>query len=66
MELSAYMQKTGKSVSGMAGEIGVSAMALRYWLTRKRIPRPGTMSRIVAATGGAVGPADFYDTEAAQ
>lgn len=66
MKLSTYLETTGKSIPTLAGEIGVSSMALRYWAKRQRTPRPEMMAKIAAATNGAVQPNDFFDTEAAE
>lgn len=60
MNLANYIKTSGRSPSDLAADIGVSTMALRYWISGKRIPRPDAMTRIVAATDGMVQPNDFF------
>lgn len=60
MNLSTYLRTTGRTIPSLAAEVGVSAMAIRYWIERKRIPRAEAMARIAVATGGLVQPNDFF------
>lgn len=66
MKLEAYIAETGTKRAAIAQAIGVSEVAIHRYISGTRIPRPETMAKIVAATGGAVQPNDFFDTEAAE
>ena len=61
MKLSTYMKNRKLGAADLAREIGVSPQAVRRYCSGERIPAPEVMRRIVAATGGAVQPNDFYD-----
>ncbi len=58
------MKEKGLRAPEMAVRIGVTEQAVRHYLRGERIPAPEVMRRIVAATGGAVTPNDFYDVSA--
>ena len=66
MKLKTYLTETNTKRGDLAKTIGVTEVAIHRYITGARIPRQETMSRIVAATNGAVQPNDFFDTEAAQ
>lgn len=60
MKLAAYLSSTDVSRDDFARRIGVSGVSVHRYISGVRIPRPDTMARIVAATGGAVQPNDFF------
>ena len=63
MKLAAYMEQNGLDDEAMALLIGgVTAHGVKKWKYGERVPRPAAMSAIAQATGGAVQPADFFDT----
>lgn len=67
MNLADYLTREGIALKQFAGQIGVSAEAVRLYVERKRMPRPGVMAKIVEATNGAVTANDLYaQGEAAQ
>lgn len=66
MKLDAYLSTHGLSQSEFAARIGVSQPAVAKYVAGKRIPHRDVMARIVAETDGLVGPADFYEVEAAE
>lgn len=50
-----------------AQAVGTSHPVVVRWCQGRHVPRPDMMRRIVAVTGGAVTPADFYaDPQAEQ
>lgn len=60
MTLSQYFEHTGDTVEGIARRIGVARWTVVRYAKKGRVPKSDIMSRIVAATKGAVTPADFY------
>jgi DNA-binding transcriptional regulator YdaS (Cro superfamily) len=64
MKLGDYLASKKIPVIEFAAQIGVTPEGLRYWLAGSRTPRPYWMSKIVAATGGAVMPNDFLQEPA--
>lgn len=65
MTLSEWANKQGMTHPQLAERLGVPVETVRKWLRGERIPRPTSMARISEATGGLVGPADFYQAETA-
>jgi transcriptional regulator with XRE-family HTH domain len=61
MKLDAYLKRERLSTAEFAERIGVTAEAVRLYLTGQRIPRPKTVARIAQETGGAVRFRDFFD-----
>ena len=61
MKLSLYLSENGISFEAFAQKLGRSRQAVERYAAGKRIPDRETMPLIAAATGGIVGPADFYD-----
>lgn len=55
-----YRHQHNLSVAEFASRIGISDVtAWRY--ENGRVPDPGVLERIIAATGGAVTPNDYFD-----
>lgn len=61
MTLSDDLQQHDPTAARFAERIGVSPTAIRDHVRGKRHPHPAIMHRIVVATDGAVGPADFLE-----
>lgn len=62
MKLAAWMKENGWSDQKLADALGLKErLTVLYWRKGKSIPQPRTMRRIINLTGGAVGPADFYE-----
>jgi len=62
MKLADYLALTKTSISGFADKIEVKQQTCSRYVSGSRIPHPSVMTRIVAATKGAVQPNDFYVT----
>ena len=60
MTLKAYLSEKGLTYAAFALRIGVTTTAAWRYAAGVRVPRPAVMRRIVEATDGEVGPADFY------
>lgn len=60
MKLSAWLAERDVSQKAFADLIGSSQPQVARFAAGTRIPNRETMLRIIAATGGAVEPADFY------
>jgi transcriptional regulator with XRE-family HTH domain len=63
MKISEYIQQAGMTVAETARSFGCKHQTMQHWVKGDRIPRPATMKKIQAWTGGKVGPKDFYDDE---
>ena len=61
MKLNDYVKSHEMSIAEAARSFGSTNQAMYYWTKGLRIPRPATMKKIQAWTGGKVGPKDFYD-----
>ena len=61
MKLHDHLQEQGISLKEFAARTGVTEMAVRYWVSGKRIPGPDIMRRIMALTDGQVQANDFFD-----
>ena len=61
MKLATYLSEHNMSGASLAARVGVSRQAMARYVAGDRIPVREIMTRIVAVTGGAVTPADFYD-----
>lgn len=60
MKLDEFMKAQNLDFAAMASLIGdCSEHAVKKWFYGERMPRPGQMQRIVAATNGSVTPNDF-------
>lgn len=68
MKLSDYLSGQNESPAAFAAAIGVSRQAVHRYKAGERVPRPEVLSRIRAATNGAVTADDFMPAprEAAQ
>lgn len=67
MTLAEFMKERDLDDEAMAALIGkASAHAVKKWKYGERIPRPDALARISHATGGLVGPADFYALPSAE
>lgn len=66
MKLKTYLKQAGISNRQFGERIGASEFGVRKWAYGERIPRPVTMRKIEEATGGAVGPRDFFNSEPIQ
>src|SRR5271166_4917282 len=66
MELSTYLNQTGKSPASFAAEIGVSATTVYRYILGDRTPRREVLQRILHQTGGLVRPDDFFSTPGAE
>jgi transcriptional regulator with XRE-family HTH domain len=64
MRLIDYLKETGQSQQEFAAKIDARQATVSRWCDGSMMPRPAMMARIVAATGGAVTPADFYPAPA--
>jgi DNA-binding transcriptional regulator YiaG len=60
MKLRKYLDQQKQKPAHFAKQLGVSKVAVHYWLTEERKPKPAVAERIRALTGGAVDFADFY------
>lgn len=61
MTLAEYISDLKVSPEKLAESLdGVSASALRKWISGERIPRKEQMEKIFEVTGGKVSPNDFY------
>jgi len=61
MLLTSYRERERLSRAELAARLGVSVITVSRYERGLRRPTRTVMSRIVAATGGAVQPNDFYD-----
>ena len=61
MKLRDWMAGREVTAKEMAERLGVSRVMITRITRHGQVPRPDVMSRIVAATGGEVGPEDFYE-----
>jgi hypothetical protein len=62
MKLKAYLSDNQITYAAFGQRISVTGEAVRKYAEGLRIPRAAIMPRIVRATKGAVGPADFFET----
>lgn len=60
MKLRTYLSKHEIPAAQFAERLKVTHATVCRYRDGSRIPRPDIMARIVSATVGAVGPADFY------
>lgn len=61
MTLKQYLRLTNHTDAQFAALVGVSQPAVNKWRNGLAVPRPAQMKKIIVATEGAVGPADFFD-----
>jgi len=61
MKLEAWLENTGRTSASFARELGVGPSTVHRLLKRERKPSYEIMEKIIAATGGAVRPDDFFD-----
>jgi transcriptional regulator with XRE-family HTH domain len=59
MILREYLATSGRTLASFAKAIGVSRIAVHYWLAGERMPRMTNLRQIVQETDGAVTPNDF-------
>lgn len=59
MTLAEYLDATGRKVTDVAKETGVSATSVYRWMSGARTPSPEQMRAVHAATKGLVTPNDF-------
>lgn len=66
MKLQAYREARGLTLDELAKHLGVpgrhAGRTVRRWESGERTPRPTAMRRILQATAGQVGPADFFES----
>lgn len=60
MRLLDYLDDVKQTPAEFARLINVSDVAVHRYLHKGRVPEPGVMARIMAATSGRVTPNDFY------
>ena len=60
MTLKEYYRARGITEADAAKELGFKYHTFYQWVSGTRIPRPAAMRKIVAWSGGAVLPGDFY------
>ncbi len=60
MKIADYLARSHLTLTDFARQAGVSVAAMSRYSSGQQIPRPEAMRRIAEASGGAVGPADFY------
>lgn len=58
-----YIAVTGKSLSEVGKELGVSAPAVFRWQAGQSIPKPALMRKIMTWSKGNVMPNDFYQPD---
>lgn len=63
MTLKDWLAENSIAIGVFAGEIGRTTEAVRRYVNGERIPDRDTMPLIVAKTGGAVTPNDFFGIE---
>lgn len=62
MKLANYLEHHGLGFSEFARRVGINhPRTVERWAKGQRIPAGGMMAKIVAATAGAVQPADFIN-----
>lgn len=61
MKLQSYLDQENLSHEAFGKLVGASEFGVRKWARGERTPRPDAMRKIVEATKGEVGPADFFD-----
>jgi len=59
MQLKTYLGKQGISAAEFARRVAVSRATVTRWCKDDRLPSLAAMRRIIAATNGSVGLADF-------
>lgn len=60
MKLEKWLSKKNKDYRWFAEKVGVSPVAVWYWLQGERTPRRAAIDKIIEVTGGSVKAADFY------
>ena len=60
MKLDDYLKRHKKTQAEFAEQVGVTAEAVRLWITGGRSPSSTTMRSIIDATDGKVQPNDFF------
>ena len=63
MKLSSWLQTHNLTYAAFAARVGASAHAVQKWALGLRMPRPGAVRAIDAATSGEVSAADWYARE---
>lgn len=61
MRLDTWIKSKGLTFADFAEQIGTTGVAVGRYCNGTRIPKPEIASRIVGATGEAVGLQDLYD-----
>lgn len=61
MKLQDYLAEKKISHQDFGKLVGASEFGVRKWVRGERVPRNDAMRKIQEVTGGAVGPADFFD-----
>ena len=62
MNLESYLRERELTLSDFARTLLVTPEAVRRYVSGERLPTREIMARIVAATGGAVTPNDFFES----
>lgn len=60
MKIADYLGRERLTLTEFARRAGVSVAAMSRYASGQQIPRPETMRRLAEASGGQVGPSDFY------
>jgi glutamine synthetase len=60
VNLGEYLKRSGLSRTEFAEMVGVAEASMSRYVAGKRVPRPGILRRIVAASGGEVRADDFF------
>lgn len=66
MTLADYLSQNSLTATEFAALVECDESAVVRWLGGSRTPNANTMQRIIAATGGAVTPNDFFELPAAK
>lgn len=66
MKLKNFLDKESISIQQMANDLELPYEYIRRYVNENKIPRPGTMAKIVAYTKGEVTANDFYGIEESQ
>jgi ATP phosphoribosyltransferase regulatory subunit HisZ len=61
MTVDEYLKRHSLTYAAFGERIGVSMQSVHRYAKYNRLPKRSVMVRIIAATGGEVAPADFYD-----
>ena len=63
MKLKDWLKKENLVQEKLSEDLGISQVAISYYVNGQKIPRPETMAKIVTYTNGEVTANDFYGIE---